>query len=321
MANATALPKKPTLPPHCRLYTILARAAPIGVIFRRGPSKWVQVILWDTATATFTPGQWFHGRIYEKRSDISPSGSLLIYSTMKPSARAWTDAYTDSWTAISKPPYLTALALWPCRSSVGGGLFLSENKVWLNHYGRAEPHPSHLPKGLKIDTGEEVMEEALLHRRLERDGWRHVQVWRGEFVRGSLATAYRKDKKAGLLTGVELEQSLSDIYAPSRYITHAPSIHEKCHPNQNLTLVMTTTITGFEHRYTYSVRNKKGHEEKFLGVEWADWDQHGRLVFARAGKMFGQHADAIGQEPPQELVDLNDNKPEAVEAPDWAKVW
>ncbi len=39
--------------PPCRLSVILAREAPVGVIFRRGPAK------------------WFHGRIYERRSDLS----------------------------------------------------------------------------------------------------------------------------------------------------------------------------------------------------------------------------------------------------------
>lgn len=129
--------KQPTPPPPCRLYVILARAAPVGVIFRRGPSKRVQLLHWNTDTDTFTPGQWFHGRIYEKRSDLSPSGELLIYSTQKSSTRIQQgDGYSESWTAISKPPYLTALALWPNRSSVGGGLFVSDTKVWLNHFTR-----------------------------------------------------------------------------------------------------------------------------------------------------------------------------------------
>lgn len=42
-------------PAPCRLYAILAREAPGGVIFRPGPSKRVQIVKWDTATDTFTP--------------------------------------------------------------------------------------------------------------------------------------------------------------------------------------------------------------------------------------------------------------------------
>ena len=94
----------------CRLYALLAREAPVGVVFRRGPSKWVQVIKWDTATDTFTLGQWFHGRIYERRCDLSPDGTLMIYFAQKINRRTMDDnEYTYAWTAISQPPYLTAL--------------------------------------------------------------------------------------------------------------------------------------------------------------------------------------------------------------------
>ncbi len=62
---------------------MLARAAPAAVIFRRGPSRRVQLIAWDTATDRLVPGQWFHGRIYERRSDLSPCGRMLIYLAAK----------------------------------------------------------------------------------------------------------------------------------------------------------------------------------------------------------------------------------------------
>ena len=61
-----------------RIFFILARNSPTAVVFRRGPSKWVQVLKWDTDTDTFEAGQWFHGKIYERRSDLSLDGSMLI---------------------------------------------------------------------------------------------------------------------------------------------------------------------------------------------------------------------------------------------------
>lgn len=67
---------KPNPIPPCRLHVLLARRAPVAVIFRRGPTKWVQIIRWDTEKDIFEAGQWFHGRIYEGRSDLSPSGKL-----------------------------------------------------------------------------------------------------------------------------------------------------------------------------------------------------------------------------------------------------
>src|SRR5205814_6077285 len=94
-------------PVPARLFIILARNAPIGVVFRRGPSRWVQLIKWRTDDDTFEQGQWFHGRVYERRSDLSPDGSLLIYFANNITKRTQEDKeYTYDWTAISKPPYL-----------------------------------------------------------------------------------------------------------------------------------------------------------------------------------------------------------------------
>jgi len=69
------------LQPQVRLYAILAREAKFVVVFRRGPSKRVQLLLWHTDSDEFQEGQWFKGRIYERRSDLSPSdlpGNLKV---------------------------------------------------------------------------------------------------------------------------------------------------------------------------------------------------------------------------------------------------
>src|SRR5215510_14560896 len=118
----------------CRLSVILAREAHRAVIFRRGPSQWTQVIAWDTQTDTFEEGQWFKGRIYSYRCDLSPDGSKLIYFAAKRTRHQFASSYGETWTAISKPPYLTALALWPVGGSwYGGGYFRDNNTVCLNH--------------------------------------------------------------------------------------------------------------------------------------------------------------------------------------------
>src|SRR5215210_4376444 len=112
-----------------RLYFILARQAPTGVIYRRGKSNQVQLIKWNLENDTFEAGQWLRGRIYERRSDLSPDGALLVYFAAKHSAKTWQQS---SWTAISRPPYLKALSFWfkgDCWS--GGGLFESNSKLLL----------------------------------------------------------------------------------------------------------------------------------------------------------------------------------------------
>jgi hypothetical protein len=67
----------------CSLAVLLASNAPKGVILRRGPTKWFQLILWHTDTGVFDEGQWFHGKIYPYYSDLSPDGSLFLYTALK----------------------------------------------------------------------------------------------------------------------------------------------------------------------------------------------------------------------------------------------
>jgi hypothetical protein len=89
-----------------KLYCILAREAPKAVIFRRGPSKQVRLIGWDLTTNQFEPGQWFKGRIYAEKSDLSPSGNSLVYYAAK-----YGSEY-NTWIALSTAPYLTAHTMW-----------------------------------------------------------------------------------------------------------------------------------------------------------------------------------------------------------------
>ena len=199
--------------------------------------------------------------------------------------------YTDYWTAVSKPPYLTALTLWPCHSAVGGGLFFSDARVWLNHYRRPDPHPNH-PKNLWVyNFGKDISEHTLFDRRLIHNGWETIQEWRGK------PAEY------------------------SRSATLVPGIRRRQNPHGLQELTMTTTVSDYKDQDRFSVRYADGEELPLEDAEWADWDQQGRLIFARNGKIYALAADAIGQAPPEELIDLNGNQPEPMEAPDWAKVW
>lgn len=133
-----------------RLFILLARDAPLGLILRRGPSKWCHLILWDTRRDVFTNGAWFRGRIYEDKCDLSPDGTLLVYAVHQ--GHRLQTSYTSSYTAVSRPPWLHALALWPMATTYGGGGRFMDDKhlslrvPWRN--GSLHLHPDHPPGGL-----------------------------------------------------------------------------------------------------------------------------------------------------------------------------
>ena len=137
----------------CWMWVLLAREASTAVILRRGPTQWWHVVEWDTRRDSFVKGQWFRGRLYPGKCDVSPNGKLLVYFGGK--FRAYkSGGYGDTWTAVSRPPYLTALALWPVGGTYGGGgVFLDNRTVTFRcsaplYEGRH--HPDHPPGPLRI---------------------------------------------------------------------------------------------------------------------------------------------------------------------------
>jgi hypothetical protein len=277
---------------------IFARKASIAVVFRRGPSKWVQLTKWDTKSDTFEEGQWFNGRIYERRSDLSPDGSLLIYFAQKISAHSLKDReYTYARTAISRPPFLTALALWPKGDCWhGGGLFKNSRIVLLNHRLEvAAPHKKHKPHRLLVIPnplahGED---DPIFSQRLDRDGWQLKQTWQIE-NRGY----------------------------PKLFHTIQPEVREKSNPSGTHVIRLTRSIECLDYSEEFSVRDAKQlFVENIAKASWVDWDQQGRLVFARNGKIFAASLTNDAHFDERLLIDLNPSKPKPVPPPQWATKW
>jgi hypothetical protein len=294
----------------------------VGVLFRRGPSKWVRLIKWNVSDDTFEFGQWFHGRIYERRCDLSPDGRLLIYFVSKfskstladqpgiiESVKAWVtgdttkvnDHYTYAWTAISKPPWLTALALWPKGDCyAGGGLFEDGSTVHLDHPSwQSTPHPRHQPVGLKVRAGAVPggEDEPIYSSRLLRDGWKLER--KGRFV------------SAG----------------PFRVIAERTKVNVRRSPCGMYELLMITKGYDFKacggpYLPDFAVRSVSDGGIRELGpATWADWDHRGRVVLARDGCLFQCALYGDDGVEPHLIHDFNDDRPRPIESPPEASSW
>lgn len=127
-ATPSAHPDKSASVPGPRLFGIVATDAPVVAVIRRGPSAWCALGRWDVATDTYEPGSWLRGTIYPQRCDLSPDGRWLVAFVLKQSAD-W--AAGGAYVAISRPPWLTALAAWGIGSTWTSGLhFLAEPGTW-----------------------------------------------------------------------------------------------------------------------------------------------------------------------------------------------
>ncbi len=128
-----------TVRPPPRLFGILAREAPVVAVLRRGPSDWAHVGRWDLAASTYEGGSWLHGTLYPQRCDLSPDGRYL--ATMALVGRAdWAPGTT--YVAVSRLPWLTALAAWGTDGTWSRGLHFAATGEWgvpAPDHGDAEP--------------------------------------------------------------------------------------------------------------------------------------------------------------------------------------
>lgn len=270
----------------CRLYAILARESARAVLFRRGPSKLVQLIAWHRGDDRFTPGQWLKGRIYERRCDLSPKGDKLIYfaADHKPPLR--------SWTAVSKPPYLTALLLWPKGDCWGGGgLFQDRRTLLLNH----RPWERELKEGLSYPPGIQLLrfgarpgwgeDDPICHERLLRDGWRLTDKGK-EHER-----PYKPKSKIWI------------VYDP-------PIVYEKPMPRASGLLLRALTKGHLEwggrSRVVEHQLAAGGATLELGATDWADWDKNGDLLYSRDGKLFRLPREAAARLDASKSVELAD---------------
>jgi hypothetical protein len=167
--------------PTVGLSVIRARAAPIAVIFRQGPTKQVRMVRWRMDTDELLHGQWFAGRLFPARCDISPDGELVVYFARRRS---------DTFTAVARPPYFTPLAVWDEEGEWnGGGEWLSNVRLRLRSRMPLEPGftlPSWLELRNQLDAS-----------RFNRDGWQRVDAE---------AVPYTGGKRHATLAGIELQR-------------------------------------------------------------------------------------------------------------------
>jgi hypothetical protein len=269
---------------RCWMVVLLARQANVGIILRRGPNEWWRLTLWDTKRDAFEAGQWFRGRLYPEKCDVSPNGKLFIYFAGKFSGRSMDKGYSDSWTAVSRPPYLTALALWPIGGTYGGsGLFVDDRTVLV---GAGSPHhPDHPPGPLRLMDWSKLKQEGRSHPIPSAH-----HGWQGVLAPGATTRCPEFRKPCGeLILGRDIPR---DYFGPSR------------------------------RRTLYTIyRAATGEPLVLFEAHWADWDQNGRLVATVGGRVLSGKLDKKHTLTWCELASMHEEQPERIEAPRWAQRW
>lgn len=265
-----------------RLHVLLAKSSDVGVVFRRGPSKSVCSILWNRRRDTFEVGQWLRGRIYERRSDLSPDGRHLIYFAMN---GRWSSPSKGSWTAISRAPYLkalTMLAKGDCWH--GGGLFTAPRKYWLNNgYGHTQMRNSS-----EVQRDEE---------------YRPSEYWGGECP----GVYYLRLVRDGWVFRRELSNKNCDVF--DKQLPYGFTLRKYAHAQ--------TGAPPGKGCYWDEHLIERGNAETLIDGstwEWAELDSR-RLVFSEAGCLYAAKLSSSGVGEKQLLADFTELKFEAIAAP------
>ena len=297
-----------------RLYALIAPRARKAVLLRRGPTDHVRMIFWDMKTDQFAPGQWLKKRVYERRCDLSPDGRYFIYF-----AADYASQFA-SWTAISRPPFFTALSLWPQGDGWGGGGLFSQDgqTIYLNHWPGSEGH-FHLDKNLgpprqKVvplhETSGRGEDDPIRYYRMTRDGWK--------------ASMGSRSKLMGRGAPYGFEQKKPTVFEKTPKTLKKPG-----GPNRwklRLSSRFTAERQGRWNVEDASIIDMKGGPVLKLGrVDWCDLDVNGDILWAWAGRLwrleFRRSPHALKLAQPKLLADFNDMVFENIKASDTDRQW
>jgi hypothetical protein len=292
----------PSAPAARRLYVIPAADAPIAAVFLRMSSKRWHVLRWEIDRGVVESGAWFVGQMYPRRANLSPDGALLGYFVYVGSpSRSWPKAYF----AVSKLPWLTALAAWEnsgtwswgCEFKPAGGLVVS-GEIF-------EKKPFHGSWAGSFETN-------LLHRQ-EEVNWGerdlHLEEERG----------WTRASADGFATALE-NRSIKHRLRPRALIKERPKSGHR--------LIVVSRGTDFKNAVEgavvdYLLEAPQGEPIRLEDAAWADWDRKGRLLVATlAGELQIRDLDRkSGRWNPSWSKDLASLKPQRTRSPDWARRW
>lgn len=162
-----------------RLYT--ARDAPLAVVLTRRAGGWSRLALLDLDHERISVGSWLHARVFPPRCDLSPDGRLFGFFAHDgrgdAAGQVMGGRAAPGWTAVSRPPELTALAWWGEGTTWTMGPFFPDSRsLWTGYHDG--PDRGTLPRWLRYPVplphphpGPEFTDRTVPLNRLRRDGW------------------------------------------------------------------------------------------------------------------------------------------------------
>lgn len=275
-----------------RLFGIPALRAPVVAVLRRGPSDWTHVGRWDLARGVYEPGAWLHGTLYPQRCDLSPDGRWLCYFSLKSGAQ-W--AAGGTYVAISRLPWLTALAAWgTCGTWTRGLHFVEDRNVWpMGPADEGDAGPCREKLGLAFTPPATFAVE-------RRRGWtetpdtpprRPGDTW--------------DERRADL---VKMEKARPGSAGRVRLVVHG------------WFAAFRSSLPGEAKPVHYALLDAGG-TRPLADAQWADWDAEGGLLVATTDGRLQVREPRAADLPVRWETDVSGLAPDPAPPPDVARRW
>ncbi len=271
-----------------RLYVVPATQAPTAIVFlRKGP--WWILARWDLDTRRVTEGASFKGKLYPRRCDLSPDGTLLSYFALKGKGPDFLgQSGLKCYHALSRVPWLFALAAWPEAGTYTRG-----------HHFVAATEALPMPPAPHGDGA------ALAKLRLG--------------LARTPPAAYAAERRRGWVEAADCPaRGANDMWDERRRV-----MLEKPRPLGPETLRLeddglVDAALGFDNRRP-RYRWARGKESAIVErADWCDWDPFGRLLVAG-----DQRLSILDGDSRKEIwsMDLGSFVANPQPAPEWARTW
>jgi hypothetical protein len=276
-----------------RLHLLVAAAAPVAVVFRRGPTRWAHLVRIELDTGGVEHGAWLRGRLFPRRSALSHDGRLLGYVAHTARRPPW-----DVYVAISRPPWLTALAAWHALSTYVEGCAFTADGAFA--HGAREPIAGGYPHPV-LPLQSVIPDDAPARIR-----------WRLRDLQGEIRAGFRQ------LDEVATAVVLDATPVPAAHDVLVLARERPGDPSRRLAIVHAghdPSLVAAEHAELHYLLLRGGEPELLEDVTCAAWDPRGRLVTTHADGTVRVRSFRGARERTEHQVDLTSLEPRPVAAP------
>ena len=272
-----------------RVFCVPDPESRVAAVIHKMPGKWWRLGRWDFASGAYEKGAWFTGTLYPQCCDLSPGGHWFSYFACKYRS-LWPAG--DSYNAVSRLPWLKALAAW------------RECGAWSrgHHFG---PDPAAWPVGTPAIGDVSILDAV------------------GGMAKTHAAPFAVERRRGWAESASTPPRDPADVWDERRDV-----VMEKSSPDADCASVLSvrskfaafrTCPTSFRPDPTAYRLTQHGRTDILTGVQWADWTFDGRLAVVTGSGLL-QILDARGQKVLREARP-RDGGPSPRPAPAWAGEW